>query len=252
MSGKRALDLAVATVGIAVALPMLVLIAVSVWLGDRRAPVFAGPRTGQHGKSFKMLKFRTMVVDAATFGGSSTSAKDTRITKAGHLLRPLKLDELPQLFNVLRGDMSLVGPRPNVLWATETYSALERNLLLVRPGITDLASIVFSDEGEILALSIDPELDYERIVRPYKSALGLLYVHKVSLGLNIRILALTALNLVSRERTLAKVADLVVRLGGSTELANVCLRNSFLTPSAPPGWTGPVTFVGEIPRSSDG
>ena len=125
-----------------------------------------------------MVKFRTMIPDAVEAGVSSTAAGDPRITRVGRILRRAKLDELPQLWNVLTGEMSLVGPRPQVEPEAALYTAEERRMLEVRPGITDLASIVFADEGEILAGAADPDLLYNQIIRPWKSRLALLYLER--------------------------------------------------------------------------
>ena len=140
------------------AVPAARLIALAVWLEDRRSPWFRGVRVGRGGRRFRMVKFRTMIPDAWKSGVSSTACGDRRITRVGKILRRAKLDELPQLWNVLTGDMSLVGPRPQVEPDAALYTAEERRLFDVRPGITDLASIVFADEGEILAGSADPDL----------------------------------------------------------------------------------------------
>ena len=145
-----------------------------------------------------MLKFRTMVVDAESVGGSSTSARDPRITSIGHLLRRWKLDEIPQFINVLKGDMSLVGPRPQVGWDVARYTEEERRLLTVRPGITDWASIRFRDEGEILAAEADPDEAYDRLIRPDKIRLGLEYVDKVSVRTDLQILRDTFLSVIGR------------------------------------------------------
>ncbi|HSP67114.1 MAG TPA: sugar transferase, partial [Bryobacteraceae bacterium] len=144
---KRSFDVVASFCGLLVLLPALALIAALVWLGDGKSPWFRGVRVGRDGRRFRMVKFRTMIPDAWKSGVSSTGSRDRRITRVGKLLRRAKLDELPQLWNVLIGDMSLVGPRPQVEADAALYSGEESRLLEVRPGITDLASIVFSDEG---------------------------------------------------------------------------------------------------------
>ncbi len=135
-----------------------------------------------------MLKFRTMVVNADKIGGPSTSADDPRVTRIGAFLRRYKLDELPQLINVVKGEMSFVGPRPEVLDEVNKYTSEERKLLSVRPGITDWASIKFRNEGEILRGSPDPHATYLEKIRPEKVRLGLEYVDKSSLMTDIRII----------------------------------------------------------------
>ncbi len=189
--GKRAFDFVSALCGLAILSPLLGLIALAVWLEDRRSPWFRGVRVGRGGRRFRMLKFRTMIPDAWKSGVSSTAAGDRRITRVGKRLRRAKLDELPQLWNVLIGDMSLVGPRPQVEPDAALYTGRERRLLDVRPGVTDLASIVFADEAEILAGAADPDLAYNQIIRPWKSRLGLLYIERQSLVDDLRILGLT-------------------------------------------------------------
>jgi lipopolysaccharide/colanic/teichoic acid biosynthesis glycosyltransferase len=133
-----------------------------------------------------------MVIDAEAKGPSSTSADDPRITKLGAFLRRFKLDELPQIINVFKGEMSLVGPRPQVAWAVEGYSPEEQRVLTVRPGITDWASIRFSNEGEILKGSTDPDRDYMILIHPEKMRLSLQYVDRMSFGTDLGILLRTA------------------------------------------------------------
>jgi len=145
-----------------------------------------------------MKKFRTMAVGADQ-GASSTSSSDARITPFGARLRRRKLDELPQLLNVLKGEMSLVGPRPQIQWAVNAYDERERRLLTVRPGITDLASIWFSDEGDRLASAADADAAYLQLIGPGKTALGLAYVDGRSLRLYMRTLALTAQSMLGRD-----------------------------------------------------
>ena len=152
---------------------------------------YKGLRVGKDGKPFEMLKFRTMVVNAEKFGASSTSADDARVTDVGRLLRKYKLDELPQLINVLKGEMSFVGPRPQVPWAVELYNEDQRKLLTVRPGITDYASIKFRNEGELLKGSKDPDRDYLEKIAPEKIRLGIDYIDNMSLVTDLRIILAT-------------------------------------------------------------
>ena len=146
---KRALDAALAATGLIALAPLMLLLAVAIKLESRGPTLYRGTRVGLNGRDFTMLKFRTMIIGAER-GPSSTSADDHRITRVGAVLRRFKLDELPQMLNVLRGDMSLVGPRPQVRWAVDLYRPEERLLLSVRPGITDYASIRYRNEAEIL------------------------------------------------------------------------------------------------------
>ena len=189
---KRLFDLAAATASLALLSPILIGIAIAIKIGSSGPAFYRGPRVGMHKRPFAMLKFRTMVTDADTKGPSSTSADDPRITAIGAILRRYKLDELPQLINVFRGEMSLVGPRPQVAWAVEEYSTEEQRVLSVRPGITDWASIRFSNEGEILKGSTDPDRDYMRLIHPEKMRLSLEYVDSVSFATDVGILLRTA------------------------------------------------------------
>jgi len=188
-----------------------------------------------------MVKFRTMRPGAWKSGVNSTAEGDTRITRAGKWLRKAKLDELPQLWNVLNGDMSLVGSRPQVPTDADLYTAEERRMLTVRPGITDLASIVFADEGEILAGSADPDLLYNQIIRPWKSRLALLYVDRRSLSADLRILAMTALSLISRRRALEGVHRMLEEWCAGEMIRRVAERRDPLTAYPAPGASEAVT-----------
>lgn len=232
---KRAVDLAVSLAGLALLAPLLALIAVLVWVQDSHSPWFRGVRVARGGGVFRMLKFRSMRPQAWKTGVNSTAADDARITPLGRVLRRFKLDELPQLWNVLTGDMSLVGPRPQVEADAALYTEEERRMLAVRPGITDLASIVFADEGDILAGSSDPDLLYNQIIRPWKSRLALLYVDRASVALDARILFLTVLVLVSRRRALKSVEHLLRSWGVEEMLCEVAHRRRPLEPFPPPG-----------------
>lgn len=188
---KRGFDLALAGLGCVLLGPLLLALALVVKLADG-GPVFhRGVRIGRYGAPFRILKFRTMVVDAASRGGSSTPDDDPRITRVGRVLRRYKLDELSQLFNVLRGEMSLVGPRPQVAWAVDLYAEHERALLDVRPGLTDYASIRFHDEGARLSGVGDADRVYLQWIAPEKIRLGLEYVRDRSLRTDTRILLAT-------------------------------------------------------------
>ncbi len=182
-----------------------------------------------------MIKFRSMVVNAERTGVNSTAAADRRITPVGRFVRAYKLDELAQLWNVLKGNMSLVGPRPQVKADADLYTDEERRLLTVRPGITDLASIVFSDEGEILGDSPDPDQLYNQIIRPWKSRLALLCIDRQSLWLDLRLIALTALAIASRRTALRYVEELVRELGADDLVSRMAARREPLLRYPPPG-----------------
>jgi len=165
-------------------------------MGDGGPVFYRGERTGLYGKPFRIFKFRTMVVDADRIGGASTAEDDARITSVGKFLRKYKLDELPQLINVLRGEMSIVGPRPEVKHYTDMFSDEEKAILSVLPGITDWASIWNADEGVILAGAEDPERAYLELVRPMKLKLQLKYVRERSFWVDLKIIVLTLLAIV--------------------------------------------------------
>jgi lipopolysaccharide/colanic/teichoic acid biosynthesis glycosyltransferase len=188
---KRLFDIAVSSFGLFLISPLLLVIALLIKLDSPGSVFYRGARVGLFGKSFRILKFRTMIEDAEVAGTASTPEDDPRVTRFGRILRKYKLDELPQLFNVLAGRMSLVGPRPQVLWAVERYTHDERALLSVRPGITDYASLRFREEGEILRGSTDPDKDYFEKIHPEKMRLGLEYIRKRTFWLDFQILAKT-------------------------------------------------------------
>ena len=185
---KRLFDLMVAGVGLLILSPFMFAIAVLIKLSSSGPVVYAGNRIGRFGEPFRLLKFRTMVANADKIGGPSTSDDDPRVTKTGRVLRCYKLDELPQLINVLKGEMSLVGPRPEVAAEVDLYGPEQRELLRVRPGITDWASMKFHNEGEILKGSVDPHRTYQEQIRPEKVRLGLEYVNKHSFHVDMQIL----------------------------------------------------------------
>lgn len=189
-AGKRAFDVAFSVLGLLALCPLLLLIAAVVKLGTPGPVFYRGARTGRFGKPFRIFKFRTMVVDAEQVGGTTTGKDDPRITRVGRLLRKYKLDELPQLLNVLCGDMSFVGPRPEVAEYTDAYSQEERAILDVRPGITDLSSLRFADLQEFVG-GDDPDGAFRERVLPEKIALRLKYVRERSFLLDASILLRT-------------------------------------------------------------
>lgn len=189
---KRAFDLAVSSCVLLLLAPVLAGAAALIALGSAGPVFYRAPRVGRNGRMFTMLKFRTMVVHADRIGGSSTPDDDPRITPVGRFLRRSKLDELPQLLNVLGGSMSLVGPRPQVAEDVAKYTDEERAILTVRPGITDWASIRFADEGAILRGHADPDKAYIELIRPEKLRLCLAYVRRQSLATDLSILLMTA------------------------------------------------------------
>ena len=188
---KRSFDIGASLLGLLVLLPLFVVVAIVLRWESPGPTFYRGFRAGRYGRAFRIFKFRTMVVNADKIGGPSSSADDPRITRAGNLLRRYKVDELPQLINVLSGEMSLVGPRPEVLQEVLLYTEEEKRLLEVRPGITDWASIRFRNEGEILRGSTDPHAAYREKIRPEKIRLGLEYVERRSFLTDCQIIAST-------------------------------------------------------------
>jgi lipopolysaccharide/colanic/teichoic acid biosynthesis glycosyltransferase len=232
---KKLFDFAVALIGLIVLSPLLIIMTIAIWLQDFKSPFYISDRVGKDEKIFKIIKLRSMVIGADKKGIDSTSVNDTRITRVGKIVRKYKLDELSQLVNVLKGDMSLVGPRPNVKRETDIYTTEERKLLKVKPGITDFASIVFADEGEILANQSDPDIAYNQLIRPGKSKLGLFYIKNQSLFLDLKILILTSLAIISRENALKFLAGLLKRNRADEELIILSSRKKVLVPTPPPG-----------------
>lgn len=205
--GKRILDIGVSAAGLLVFSPVMALIAALVKLDSPGAVLYRGPRAGFRGLPFTQYKFRTMVADAEQRGGRKTTSNDERITRVGRFLRATKLDELPQLINVLRGEMSLVGPRPMVEEEVDGYTPWERRALEVRPGITDWASVRFHNEEQILGSIPDWQGYYERYVRPEKSWLRVAYAEACSLRTDLAILRQTASVLLSTRLAWSETAD---------------------------------------------
>lgn len=185
---KRLFDILASLCGIIVVGIPLIIIAILIKLDSKGPILFLQKRVGRYGNPFYIYKFRTMVTDAEKLGKQITVGHDSRITKVGAVLRKYKIDELPQLFNVLKGDMSLVGPRPEVPRYVELYSEEERRVLDVRPGITDLASIRYKDENDILGKVENPEEYYINIIMKDKLKLNLEYIEKSNLIFDIKLI----------------------------------------------------------------
>ena len=232
---KRLVDILASFFGLLVAAPILLPVVFLVWKEDKESPFYIAPRSGKNGATFKMVKLRSMVVDADKSGVDSTSGNDMRITPIGHKIRRYKLDELIQLWNVLIGDMSLVGPRPNVKSETDLYTSVEKELLLVRPGITDFSSIVFSDEGEILEGKDNPDLAYNQLIRPWKSRLGLAYIENQSFLLDLQLIFYTIVAIISKSTALIWVAKKLNNLNVDADTVRVSKREVDLFPFPPPG-----------------
>lgn len=196
---KRLSDIFSVTIGLILLSPLFLIIAIAVRFTDNGFVLYKGIRAGKNGKPFTMYKFRTMVVNADKIGGPSTSGDDPRLTKIGLFLRRYKLDELPQLLNVLKGDMSLVGPRPEVLSEIKAAPEKYHKILSVLPGITDYASLAFPNEGEILKGAADPHQAYKEKIQPEKMRLQEKYVDEQSLLVDFKILLRTLMVVVKNK-----------------------------------------------------
>jgi lipopolysaccharide/colanic/teichoic acid biosynthesis glycosyltransferase len=192
---KQAFDIVVAFVGLLLLSPLLLLVALLITIDSRGPVFFRQERVGRDFRPFLIYKFRTMVQDASSKGGSITFGLDPRITRVGRLLRKTKIDELPQLINVLRGEMSFVGPRPEVWQYVELFRQDYEEILKVLPGITDLASLRYRHEAEILGRSENPEEEYVRRVLPEKIRLAKEYVRRSSLLFDVTLIFKTILTL---------------------------------------------------------
>jgi len=193
---KRFFDIVISMIGLLLLSPLLLVVSIAVRLDSPGPVIYRAVRTGLHGRPFVMYKFRTMVKNADKIGGGSTGSKDPRVTRVGHYLRRYKLDELPQLLNVLKGDMSLVGPRPELPMYTSLYKGEELLILTVKPGITDYASLQFRELSEVLG-DQDPDRVYEERVMPIKNALRVKYVKEHSLWVDAKILMSTVARVIT-------------------------------------------------------
>ncbi|MBN1185463.1 MAG: sugar transferase [Bacteroidales bacterium] len=232
---KRLFDFILSLLGLIALTPILVPIIIIIWLQDWHSPFYIAPRVGRGGRVFNMVKLRSMVINAEKSGVDSTSSNDTRITKVGKFIRKYKLDEISQIINVLIGDMSIVGPRPNVKRETDLYTEEERKLLSLKPGITDFSSIVFSDEGDILKDYADPDIAYNQLIRPWKSRLGIFYINNHSMSLDIKLIYITIIAIVSREKALFILSKILEKAKADEDLINVSSRRNKLIPTPPPG-----------------
>ncbi len=238
---KRIFDFTCAFFGLVLASPILMPVMFLVWIQDWHSPFYIAPRVGKKEKLFRMFKLRSMIVNADKSGVDSTSSNDKRITGVGRFIRKYKLDELTQLWNVLLGDMSLVGPRPNVKRETDLYTLEEKKLLTVKPGITDFSSIVFSDEGDILKDQIDPDIAYNQLIRPGKSMLGIFYIENRNFLLDIKLIFLTIVAIVSKEKALVNLVEILRKFNANSLILQIASRQENLVPMPPPGAKNIVT-----------
>lgn len=195
---KNIFDFLTSLTSLVILSPLFLLISFLIWIDSSNPVFYRGERVGLNGRKFKIYKFRTMVHNAEKIGASSTSEEDPRITNIGSFLRKYKLDEFPQLINVLMGDMSFVGPRPEVKKFVDLYTEEEKKILKVKPGITDWASLKFDNEGEIIKKSGIKDYDeaYAKLIRPEKLKLQLKYVDNHSFWIDIEIIFKTLIKLI--------------------------------------------------------
>jgi len=191
---KRLFDILFSSLLLIILLPIYFLVSLSIFIISPGPVIYKGSRAGKNGCEFEIYKFRTMVINAEKIGGFSTAKNDNRLIKYGRFYRKYKLDELPQIFNVLKGDMSFVGPRPQVFYYTNQYEGEYKNILNVKPGITDLATIYFADMDTVLGTA-NVDKYYEDNIEPKKNKLRLIYTKNISFILDIKILLFTILTL---------------------------------------------------------
>lgn len=191
----RIFDILLATLGLVILSPLLIFVYVAIVLESRGGGFYRQERTGRYGKPFRLIKFRSMNVNADKHGLITVGGHDNRITRVGYYIRKYKIDELPQLINVVKGDMSIVGPRPEVKKYTDLYTEEQRKILDIRPGITDYASIKYVDENEILGTSDNPERIYIEHIMPDKIKLNMIYISQNGIKEYFKIIFLTLTNI---------------------------------------------------------
>jgi len=231
----RIFDISFSLLGLILISPILVIFILLIYFQDKSSPFYIAPRVGRNKKIFNIIKLRSMTINADKNEVNSTSINDNRITKLGHIIRKYKIDELTQLWNVLLGDMSLVGPRPNVLADVNLYTKAENKLLTVKPGITDFSSIVFSDEGKILENKENPDLAYNQLIRPWKSRLGSIYIKHQSILLDLKLIIFTLVALISKPIALKWVVKKLEKFNVDKKIIEVAKREKELFPFPPPG-----------------
>ena len=204
--------------------PIVLIFLIIVFLNDFKNPFFISKRVGINNKVFHLLKIRSMSLKS-NINFTSTSKNDPRLTSIGMFIRKFKLDELPQFINVFLGSMSVVGPRPQIYEETLKYTNFERKLFNAKPGITDFSSIIFSDEGNIISNADNPDEAYDKIIRPYKSRLGIFYIEKQNLLLDLFLIFSTLRVIISRDKTLHSISNKLNQYGASKDLVDVSKRD---------------------------
>jgi lipopolysaccharide/colanic/teichoic acid biosynthesis glycosyltransferase len=195
---KRTVDIVLSSLGLVCLAPLFLVIAALIKLESSGAVFYRGVRIGRYGRPFRIFKFRSMIADTEHCGPPNVSAIDPRVTRVGAFLRKTKLDELPQLINVVRGDMSIVGPRPELQQYVDLYSDEEKAILQLKPGITDWASITHFDQYIDFTKGDDPDKVYLEQIRPTKLQLQMLYLRNHSMGIDLKIVLWTVLKMVLR------------------------------------------------------
>jgi lipopolysaccharide/colanic/teichoic acid biosynthesis glycosyltransferase len=195
---KRMLDVLLSSVALICCAPLMLFVAIAILVTDGSPIVYRGKRVGQHGHPFHILKFRSMIANAENLGSGSIPRTDARVTRLGRFLRATKIDELPQFLNILGGDMSLVGPRPELWKYAGTFEGPAAAILTMKPGLTDWATLVNIDEGRILEGAANPDAEYELHIRPVKMELQLKYVQTATFATDLKILLYTAARLLFR------------------------------------------------------
>lgn len=213
--------------------PALMALMAALWARDLAAPILVVTRIGQGGRSFRVAIMRATAPTHAS--------GQARLGRLDRLAQIVHANAILQLLNVVAGTMSLVGPRPSLPSEAVGFTAIEKRLFDSRPGIVDFAAIIFADECEILRGSADPELDYNRLIRPWKSRLGLFYLENRSLWLDWELFAVASIAIVSRAHGLSRAERLLTELEAPTEIKEIAARRATLTPCPPPGAARPVT-----------
>lgn len=207
---KRLLDIVISFLSLVILFPLFVVIAALVMVTSPGGVFFRGVRVGQYGKPFRIYKFRSMVKDAEGNGKWNVGNNDERITPIGRFLRITKIDELPQLINVLKGDMSLVGPRPELQIYVDMYTEEEKKILDLKPGITDWASLANFDQYRIFTRAKDPDEAYLKYIRPLKLKLQLYYRYNNSMLIDLKIILWTIYKVIFRSKRLPKEIEAIV------------------------------------------
>lgn len=223
---KRKFDILLSLTGLVILFLPLSIAAFLVWMQDGHSPFYLSERVSDKSKSFKMYKIRSMIVRADILGLEYSGSNDYRITRLGSYLRKYKIDELPQLLNILKNEMSFVGPRPRTPNEVKSFSCEEWRILSVRPGLTDIASIVFSDEDQILKDREDPKLYHDTFIKPRKNRLSIFYVDHHTFQLDLIIIILTILNIFSRKLSLKALECLLKQINADDSIISIARHDS--------------------------